>query len=901
MLETGELSLALQADAVPTARRFVRRSLQGAPQVAVEDAELVVTELVTNAVLHGAAPVTVRVGRVDERVRLEVGDTGQQMPVRPRHSTEAMTGRGLELVAALSASWGVIPGATGGKVIWAELAGDTAAAGEAAPEVDLDALLAAWQDDELAEELFTVRLGSVPTDLLLAAKSHIDNVVRELTLARADAEATGVEPPAPFARLIKTVTREFASARADIKRQALAAAARGDVETELVLSQPASAAAAGEAYLAALDEADRYARAARLLTLETPQVHRVFRRWYVQALVDRLRALSSGQVPPRTPTLVEVLADEVADLAGLRRGWDRLQVLQAVTAELTGARTVEEMAQAVVARATDSVGALSARVYVLDGALLRSVGSGGGSPAGLQVYAEIPMDSDLPGPLVVRSGEPMVLRTKGQLGERFPVLEGLFEDERVLHVAPLTIGDHRLGVLSMSFPGGGEVDEQTQTAFVRALADLLAQAMERALAMTAADEAHARLAFLADASVALSASLDHQETVDAVARLLVPRLADFCLVQVMERGELRTIGFGAAGLPELPRADELRPRRPGGPGVPRSPRSELYRELPDELLQAVAADQAHLEALRALGLSSGLVLPLTGRRGVFGVIALFYADPSRHYTVEDIPFAEDIARRAALAIETAQVLRDQSGRLADVTRVAEAAQHAILAAPPEQIGPVALAARYVSAAAEALVGGDLYEVVARPGAVRLLIGDVRGKGLAAVRTATIVLGEFRAAAADLEDLAEVARQLDRRLRPYLGPEDFVTALVAEIQDDGRCSIASCGHPSALHASGGNIRRLRTPPALPLGLGAEPVVTTVQLVPGDRLLLYTDGVVEARDASGSFVDVPTLVRPLTTAGLDVVLDEILTALNEAVGHDLGDDLALLVAEFRGPRP
>ncbi len=330
----------------------------------------------------------------------------------------------------------------------------------------------------------------------------------------------------------------------------------------------------------------------------------------------------------------------------------------------------------------------------------------------------------------------------------------------------------------------------------------------------------------------------------------------------------------------------------------RSGRSELYPELPEGLLEAVAADEEHLAALRALGLSSCLVVPLAGRAGIFGAITLLYADPARHYGEDDVPFAEDVARRAALAIETARIFRDQSGRLADVTRVAEAAQHAILATPPAQIGPVALAARYVSAAAEALVGGDLYEVVARPGAVRLLIGDVRGKGLAAVRTATVVLGEFRAAASDLDDLGDVARQLDRRLRPYLGDEDFVTALVAEVADDGTCLIASCGHPSALVASRGTITRVRTPPSLPLGLGAEPVITPVQLIPGDRLLLYTDGVVEAREAGGAFVDVPTLVRPLTTAGLDVVLDEILAGLQEAVGHDLGDDLALLVAEYRG---
>jgi serine phosphatase RsbU (regulator of sigma subunit) len=233
-----------------------------------------------------------------------------------------------------------------------------------------------------------------------------------------------------------------------------------------------------------------------------------------------------------------------------------------------------------------------------------------------------------------------------------------------------------------------------------------------------------------------------------------------------------------------------------------------------------------------------------------------------------------------------------------VTRVAEAAQHAILAPPPAQIGPVSLAARYVSAAAEALVGGDLYEVVARPGAVRLLIGDVRGKGLAAVRTATVVLGEFRAAAADVDDLAEVARQIDRRVRAYLSEEDFITALIAEVADDGTFTVAVCGHPPALLASGDTVTAIDCAPTLPLGLGAEPTLATGRLAVGDRLVLMTDGILEARGADHEFVDLAGLVSAVGRGGLDAALDQVLAALHAAVGPELGDDLALLAAEFTG---
>jgi serine phosphatase RsbU (regulator of sigma subunit) len=205
----------------------------------------------------------------------------------------------------------------------------------------------------------------------------------------------------------------------------------------------------------------------------------------------------------------------------------------------------------------------------------------------------------------------------------------------------------------------------------------------------------------------------------------------------------------------------------------------------------------------------------------------------------------------------------------------------------------------VSAAAEAQIGGDLYEVVASPGGVRMLIGDVRGKGLAAVRTATIVLGEFRAAAADLADLGAVGAQLDRRLRPYLEPEDFVTALLAQIDDDGHFAIASCGHPSPLLVTGGRVVEMELTHGVPLGLGSQPPVTTGRLHPGERLLLYTDGIIEARDPERRYVDLIDLVRPVMELPFDRVLDQLLAVLHEAVSDELGDDLALLLAEYRGP--
>jgi serine phosphatase RsbU (regulator of sigma subunit) len=181
--------------------------------------------------------------------------------------------------------------------------------------------------------------------------------------------------------------------------------------------------------------------------------------------------------------------------------------------------------------------------------------------------------------------------------------------------------------------------------------------------------------------------------------------------------------------------------------------------------------------------------------------------------------------------------------------------------------------------------------------VRLLIGDVRGKGLEAVRNATIVLGEFRAAAEDLDDLVDVAVQLDRRLSGHLDLEDFVTGLVAEIHEDGTFSVVSCGHPPALLISPTAVTPIEAPYALPLGLGTEPAVVSGRMAPGERLLLYTDGLIEARNAGRAFADVEALVAPLQVQeDLGKGLDEVLASVEEWTGSALGDDLALLVVEL-----
>ncbi|AVH57832.1 MULTISPECIES: PP2C family protein-serine/threonine phosphatase [Streptomyces] len=208
----------------------------------------------------------------------------------------------------------------------------------------------------------------------------------------------------------------------------------------------------------------------------------------------------------------------------------------------------------------------------------------------------------------------------------------------------------------------------------------------------------------------------------------------------------------------------------------------------------------------------------------------------------------------------------ETARLREVTSVAETAQRAVLRPPPATVGPFRAAASYRAAAQFARIGGDLYAVAETDHGVRALIGDVRGKGLDAVATASAVLGSFHEAAYACPILDGLAHRLETSLRRHLDDaEAFVTAFLVEIHPDGRTHALSCGHPAPLILSGDTVLELPVPPGLPLGLRNAPpdpdaprtsaATADTRLQPGDTLLMYTDGLTEARDVAGDFYPLP----------------------------------------------
>ncbi|WP_329490396.1 serine/threonine-protein phosphatase [Kitasatospora sp. NBC_01246] len=294
----------------------------------------------------------------------------------------------------------------------------------------------------------------------------------------------------------------------------------------------------------------------------------------------------------------------------------------------------------------------------------------------------------------------------------------------------------------------------------------------------------------------------------------------------------------------------------------------------------------------------------------------------------------------SVLIVALRVLRDRHEReLAQVRSVSEAAQRVLLRPLPDRIGHLRLASVYLAAEAEAQVGGDLYAAARTPGGTRLLVGDVRGKGLSSLGDAALLLGAFRAAAHLHADLTDLAGYLDGSVRWGLarlgeqpceerpgdgtgrghrsGPdsasagaaaddceESFITAVILDIPDDGSVvRLIDCGHPPPLRLRADGVTALDARrPAPPLGLGELAPggyeVDEFAFLPGDRLLIYTDGVIEARDARRRFYPLTERVRAWSADPPEALVQQVRHDLLAHAGGRLDDDAAIVAVERLG---
>ncbi len=281
------------------------------------------------------------------------------------------------------------------------------------------------------------------------------------------------------------------------------------------------------------------------------------------------------------------------------------------------------------------------------------------------------------------------------------------------------------------------------------------------------------------------------------------------------------------------------------------------------------------------------------------VLSFFHTDLGTQYTSAAI-----IAVTLAAAYGShVRIQREEI--LFQVRLVADAAQKVLLRPLPRRIADVEIESLYLAAQEQARIGGDFYEAIGTPHGVRLLIGDVRGKGLSAVGAASAVISCFREAAYDEPDLRGLIHRLETTVTRHSAafpaqdqPEHFATAILAEIpHGGGHIRLLNCGHPPPLIAHSGKVRVLEpTVPSPPLNLAAligdRYWVDVVPFAPGDQLLLYTDGVSEARDHTGQFFPLPDWMRRQGDGQPRELLDQLHRDLLQYSGGRLDDDIAAL---------
>ncbi|MFE3553700.1 PP2C family protein-serine/threonine phosphatase [Streptomyces sp. NPDC059193] len=288
------------------------------------------------------------------------------------------------------------------------------------------------------------------------------------------------------------------------------------------------------------------------------------------------------------------------------------------------------------------------------------------------------------------------------------------------------------------------------------------------------------------------------------------------------------------------------------------------------------------------------------------VVVLLHLHHGTTWKVEALTELVTVLTVSGLALLINRVVRRSGERLASARGIAEAAQRAVLPTPAERIGGLHVSARYEAAQADAFIGGDLYAVQETPYGVRLAVGDVRGKGLGAVEAVAVVLGAFREAAETEPTLVQLAQRLERALaregvrRDSLDAvEGFTTCVLGEVPPEAHVlRLLNRGHPEPLllHADGQLVGLGPQEPAVPLGLGeldGRPGRVEEWPFPaGSTLLLYTDGVTEARDRAGDFYDPADRLRGRVFPGPQALLGALSSDVRRHTGGGATDDMALL---------
>jgi PAS domain S-box-containing protein len=409
--------------------------------------------------------------------------------------------------------------------------------------------------------------------------------------------------------------------------------------------------------------------------------------------------------------------------------------------------------------------------------------------------------------------------------------------------------------------------------------------------------------FMAEASRMLASSLDYAETLDRVAQLAVPQIADWCAIDVLdEAGELERVAVHDGEPAELASSERRSRSDPHAPDqaaaveeVIRTARTRLLsNDGPD-----APANAQQVELLRALGARSMIIVPLTAPARTIGAITLICSKSRRRLTPADVGVAERLGRRAGTAVESARLYTER-------TRIASILQEALLPESLPEIPGVELAKLYHAAGELNEVGGDFYDVLDY-GANRwmLVIGDVCGKGPRAAGVTALARHTLRAAAMLGQSPVTMLATLHEALRRQPPGADLCTVCLVTLEagpTGARVTVARAGHPAPLILkASGEPTQLGHPGTL-LGV-LDPIDLSEahsELRAGETLLLYTDGLAEAGHGARRLGErgLLELCKAAQPRSLPELLDHLLQGALELSDGKLRDDVALLGVRLSG---
>ncbi|MGV9347062.1 SpoIIE family protein phosphatase [Streptomyces spiralis] len=846
------------------ARRFVAEALAGAPSDLVHTAQLLVSELVTNAVLHARTQVEVGVRVHGGRVRVQVGDERPSRGLVPQDCPPyAGTGQGLALVEHLASRHGVHADDRQ-KTVWFELWAD----GPPPPSPGWAAHVPPCATKG------TVTLVDVPSALYAASQQHRHTLLRELTLAASAGADLGV------------ASRDLVTAN-DINNVLSACVTAAleeplpDVDLRaLSLALPADAAPAVLILRGVLELAEDAAREERLLTLPALPRSRAFQDWLFDQITDQLTGgrPTAWTVLPREP---EVSPSELVpwDAGHLRVSrvptiaadeGNRIIAVNGLAADMLGWEVDDLVGRPLTTLIPKH---LRQRHLAAFGSLL------------LTGQSRI-MGRSVPLPALHRDGRTVPVRLLIQNQE--------MADGRSVFVAQLVPRADTTDVMPSPAGVKSRMEHEPVVAPVPAAGERAGTMADAGGDMSAME----RLALLADTGAELSNTLELADALARVGRLVTRRLADWFVVDMFtEYGQVDRVCVVHRD-PPGPRPTPYEGRLPPLSEASRGPLARVLRgagpllltEAPPPSRADSALDVHYRQLFRHLGAASAVVAPMRARRENFGALTVARARGRQPFTEEDLSLIDDVVHNLALGVSNTRLYQE-------TRNIAQRLQRSLLPVLPD-VEHLQLAARYAASSTTAQVGGDWYDSFVVPsGDTAVVIGDVTGHNLDAAIAMSQLRSMLRGIAVDRQEPPEmVLRRLDLA-NHSLHREATATCIYGLIKGSAHgpweLSHSAAGHlPPLLTTAEGDTHYLEQGAGLLLGMDPEmPRHTAVDSLPAhSTLLLYTDGLIERRGEplGHALTRLRRYTADLARESLDTFCDELLIGL----GADNTDDIAIL---------